>query len=354
MMKLLVSIGSLGPGGAERVLSILSKTFADAFQDVEYVIWHNLPIFYEIDKRVKIHVLSKSQSISERYAEIPTFRRHITQYKPDIILSFLTPYNMLACLACTGLHVKLVVAERNDPNYLKGGFLMKFIRNLLYNRANLLLMQTTYGKSCYPKHLQNKSKVIPNPIIMPCEYVGSALYSVKDNRVVSVGRLDAQKDQKTLIDAFAIFSKSHPDWVLEIYGDGPLRSTLEAHIQSLNLTRKVFLPGTSNQLWEKIKGARIFVLSSIAEGMSNALIEAMCLGLPVISTKVAGSADIIDDKSNGYIVNVGDSIEIAQKLMMLSEDKVLQKQMGEHATQLYDKLKIERICQHWITALKNI
>ena len=350
-MKLLATIGALSAGGAERVLSILSKSFADEFEEVHYVIWHNMPVFYELDPRVQLHVLDNSPDISRRYRDIFPFRRLVKQIKPDIVLSFLTPYNMLTCVACIGLKVKLVVAERNDPMYLKGGNIMRFARNLLYRRADGLLAQTKYSKSCYSGRLNRICTIIPNPVIMNSEYVGRALDSDKKNKIVSVGRLDPQKDQATLITAFSLFLKKHPDWTLEIYGEGPLRQELEAQVHKLSLEGKVLLPGTSYHIWDCMKSARIFVLSSITEGMSNALIEAMCLGLPVISTDVAGSGDLIKSGDNGFIVRIGDYEAIADKMSILANNAQLISDMGEQASTIHERLNINIISQQWVQYL---
>ena len=352
-MKLLATIGALGAGGAERVLSILSKSFADEFEEVHYVIWHNIPVFYELDPRVRLHVLDDSPDISRRYRDILPFRRLIKQLKPDIVLSFLTPYNMLACISCIGVKVKLVVAERNDPMYLKGGRLMRFARDLLYRRADGLLAQTEYSKSCYSGRLNRICTIIPNPVIMNPEYVGSALDAGKENKIVSVGRLDPQKDQATLITAFSLFLKTHPDWTLEIYGEGPLRQDLESQVRRLSLEGKVLLPGTSNHIWDCMISARIFVLSSMAEGMSNALIEAMCLGVPVISTNVAGSGDLIKDGDNGYIVDIGDYEAIADKMSILADNTRLASDIGRQACTIYEKLNINIISRQWIQYLHS-
>lgn len=353
-MKLLVTIGSLSAGGAERVLSILSKSFADAFDEVHYVIWHNIPIFYKLDYRVQVHVLDDSPDISRRYCDIISFRRLVKRIRPDIVLSFLTPYNMLVCVACIGLKVKLVVAERNDPNYLKGGKFMKWVRNILYRRADGLLAQTEYSKSCYTGRLNRICTIIPNPVIMKLEHVGAALNTGKENKIVSIGRLDLQKDQATLIAAFSLFLKKHPGWTLEIYGEGPLRQELESQVRRLSIEGKVLLPGTSNHIRDCMKSAQFFVLSSIAEGMSNALIEAMCLGLPVISTKVAGADDLIEDGINGYIVGVKDISSMAEKMSTLADDPVLQYDLGAKASMLYEKLNVDIIGQHWTKYLFSI
>ena len=99
---------------------------------------------------------------------------------------------------------------------------------------------------------------------------------------------------------------------------------------------------------------RIFVLSSMAEGMSNALIEAMCLGLPVISTNVAGSGDLIKDGGNGFIVGIGDYEAMAIKMSLLADNPQLASNMGELASTIYGKLNMNIISQRWIQYLCDL
>lgn len=96
-----------------------------------------------------------------------------------------------------------------------------------------------------------------------------------------------------LIQAFAEISPQNPDYQLIIYGEGPLRQELESLISNLHLDNKIFLPGFKKNIHELISDAEIFVLPSDYEGLSNALLEAMCMGIPCISTNVSGIDEVI-------------------------------------------------------------
>lgn len=348
MSKLLVTIATLGSGGAERVLSILSTTLADNFDDVQYVMWDGGDVFYEIDKRVKIVSLPELSGCKGRTKQVKAYRRLVKDEKPDLILSFLTPYNMLVLLSTIGMKQKIVVAERTDPKrLLAGGKPMLILRDFLYRRACGILTQTEYAKSCYGGILAPKTKVIYNPVMMTEEQVGEALRTNKSKTIVSVGRLEPVKDQFSMIDAFGIFHNTHPDYKLAIYGEGPMREELLNKINTLGLQDDVKLPGRNNQVWEKMVEADCFLLTSKAEGMSNAMIEAMCLGLPVISTKVAGATDFIEDGINGYLVDVGDYITMSAHMSEIADNPKLQKDLGKSAKKAYDVLKADIICKQW-------
>ena len=114
-----------------------------------------------------------------------------------------------------------------------------------------------------------------------------------------------QKNQLLLLKAFKRVVSIRPEYTLTIYGEGPERSLLEKYILDNNMTNVVNLPGSVKNVYDKIADAEIFVMSSNFEGMPNALIEAMCLGLACVSTKVSGATDLIKDGVNGDLVDIG-------------------------------------------------
>lgn len=354
MSKIIVSIAALSSGGAERVLSVLSTPLADNFAEVQYVLWEGGESFYPIDSRVKMVSMPELSGCKGRNRQITTFRRYIRQEKPDLVLSFLTPYNMLVLLSTLGMRLNIVVAERTDPKrLLAGGIIGLWLRDRLYHRANGILTQTEYAKSCYDVKFRGKTAVIYNPVTMSDEQVGMALKAPKDHVFVTAGRLEPVKDQKMMIEAFGAFHKSHPDYRLVIYGEGPMRETLQRQINNLGLQDAVVLAGRTNELWNKIACAECFLLTSEYEGMSNALIEAMCLGLPVISTKVAGATDLIKDGENGFLIDVHDMNSLTDRMIRLAYNPDLRLQMGRRASEVYELVRQDKISKQWIEYLKS-
>lgn len=354
MSKLVVSIATLGAGGAERVLSVLSPHLADNFDMVLFVLWEGGEPFYPIDKRVDIISLPEISKKQGRNHQITTFRKVIRRERPDLVLSFLTPYNMLVLLSTIGLKQKVVVAERTDPKrLLAGGKIGLRLRDWLYRRADGILTQTDYAKSCYDEKFAGKTKVIYNPVTMSTEQVGMALRTPKEHVFVTAGRLEPVKDQTTMIEAFATFQQSHPDYRLVIYGEGPLRESLQMLIEEKRLQNNVTLAGRTNDLWNKIASAEAFLLTSEYEGMSNALIEAMCLGLPVISTKVAGATDLVKDGENGFLIEVHDRDSLAERMNFLADDAELRERMGNKASDVYNLVRQDKINKKWVEYLKS-
>ena len=353
MKKLFVSCVSLSFGGAERVLSILSHSFVKEYDDVRFIMWKNFPIYYEVNNKVSIINIEKECGSKSTIKKMLWFRKYVYQNSPNVILSFLANSSVKVLLSTIGMNTPIIVAERNDPRQLKGGWLMIKIRDFLYNRASAIIEQTETNKRYFKGAKYKKTHVIYNPVLMDKTIIGSALHTVKQNKIVSVGRLEPQKNQKALIEAFCAFHKKHTDTKLIIYGEGSSRRMLESQIEKEHLENFVLLPGVSRNIFEEIKEALFFVLSSDYEGMPNALIEAMCIGLPCISTKVSGAVDLIKNDKNGRLVEIGDSNGLFAAMEDLAGNEAKRLTLGNEAVKVYEQLNAERISQEWINHINS-
>lgn len=343
--------GSLMQGGAERVISILSKKMVENGMRVEILLYHDKPIFYNIDSRIKITTVERETGSNNLIENIIWMRKFFAR-KADVIISFLAPFNILSILSHIGLKSKIVVADRNDPRYVPSNLFVRKLRNFLYCLADGIVVQTSYNQEYFGKRVRNKSTVIYNPIDL-ADKAGEAIKTQKRNEIVSVGRLMPQKNQLMLLEAFAQIHTEHPEYKLIIYGEGPSRKDLEKKIGELSLSGCVSLPGTSKKIFDDIAGARIFVLSSDYEGMPNALIEAMCLGLPCISTKVSGATDLIRSGENGILVDVGDLHGLYLAMKSIIEDSELRKKYSNSAVNTNEELDVNIIMKKWLGYLSR-
>ena len=163
--------------------------------------------------------------------------------------------------------------------------------------------------------------VIYNPIFLPKEYVGKAIGTEKKNRIVSVARITKQKNPEMLIRAFKKFYIKHSDYTLTMYGNGEDRDYVLDLINKEGLSSCVFLPGAKNNIWDEIADAKCFVMTSWYEGMPNALLEALCLGLPCVSTKVSGAVDLINNGENGILIDLDDDESFAEALSQVIDNE---------------------------------
>lgn len=354
MSKIVISFATLSQGGAARVCANLSTPFCDAYDSVILVTWTDKPQFYEYDHRAKWYCIEKEVSGSNDIKRMKWFRRFIKQEKPDIILSFLEPLNLRVLICTIGLGVKTIVAERTDPWIVNKYWIVQQLEKIVYRRANAILVQTPTIKRFFNGSLSSRTHIIYNPVNLSEDMVGAAVATPKKKRIVSIARLIADKNHDVLIKAFSKFLAFHPDYLLTIYGDGPLLDELQALAKSLNIGDKVFLPGPSKTIHKDILDAEMMCLVSNREGMSNSMIEAMTLGLPCICTKVSGAVDLIEDGINGFLVDIRDEEGLAEKMKYIADNQETARQIGKSATRVYQLLNKDSIYKEWVEFVKSI
>ena len=351
MKKHLFFIGTLTNGGAERVVSILSGKMAEQGMNVEILTYYDMPVFYQVHPDVKITCVEKETGTKSKGKNFLWVRKYFKEHA-DVLISFLAPFNIFALVCNLGTGTPIIVADRNDPTKIPSNTLVRKVRDFLYRFADGIVVQTKKKQSYFSKQVQKKSVVIYNPINLG-KKSGSALQTAKHKKIVSVGRLMQQKNQKMLLAAFKNVLEKYPDYQLVIYGEGPMREELEAYAKELGVEKSILLPGNMADVHDRIKGAEIFVLSSDYEGMPNALIEAMCLGLPVISTKVSGATDLIKDHENGLLTELDNQKELEAAMMELIENPILAEKLAKNAIQLNDSLELSKIMNQWIHFIKK-
>jgi GalNAc-alpha-(1->4)-GalNAc-alpha-(1->3)-diNAcBac-PP-undecaprenol alpha-1,4-N-acetyl-D-galactosaminyltransferase len=346
-MKLLFFISSLEDGGAQRVVSILSNKFVERGFEVEILKYYKGIDLYPLDNKVKVKSVEENTNTSNVLRNLKFIR---SEFKDcDCILSFLAPFNMMAICANIFNKTPMIVADRNDPNKIPRNKFIRILRNILYKFSDRIVVQTSKNQ----EYFKSNTEVIYNPVVLN-EYRGIALKTGKEKIMVSAARLEKQKNLEMLIDAFHIFHQKHGDYKLIIYGEGTHRETLERKIEELGMKDFILLPGVSNKLFDEISKAELFVLSSNYEGMPNALIEAMCLGLPCISTRVSGATDLIIDGVNGLLVDVGDTKDLTNKITKLIEDKEYAYKLANKAIEINDILDSNVICDKWLEMIYDV
>lgn len=351
-MKIVFFVGEFSEGGAERVISILVNQMVERGFCVEIMKYFKSENFYKTNEKIKISSIEENTNTTNIIKNVLWLRK-FAKKNSDVFISFLAPFNILASLALFGTKVPLIVADRNDPSKIPTNAVLRVVRNFLYRFADAVVLQTTNNKNYFDSTVKRKGVVIPNPINMD-DYLGYANKQKKEDIIVSVGRLQPQKNQKMLIDVFNSIKDRYPELKLVIYGEGSYRSELEKHISELKLTDKVLLPGKEKDIFNKISSAKAFVMTSNYEGMSNALIEAMCLGLPVISTKVSGTEDLIMNGENGIVIELNDAAALEDSLTKILDDSEYSSKLADNAVNIYNTLKTDVITDRWIDLIDKV
>lgn len=341
--RVVTIIPSLNTGGSERTAVALANYLAN--NGVEsYLI--NLGINdnnYEIDDKViAYHKSTEKGSIKKIKSYIDTIR-YLNRVKPDIIFEMLfTPIKYALINKFFNKKVIIIGSERNNPEKYKN-LKYKILCKICPILCDGYIFQTQKVKEMFSKKIQKKSIVIGNAISNPDVY-DIRTYDQKEKIIVNVGRLHYQKGQDILIKAFNKVHREFPEYKLIIYGEDKQRENLERLIKDLKLQESVFLLGKCKNYLENVAKAEIFIMTSRYEGMPNALLEAMAIGMPCISTDcVAGPSEIIEDGKNGLLVEVDNIDEIADKLIYLIQNKEVRETLGEKAKLIKNKYSVENI-----------
>ena len=360
LRKLVFYIDSMKRGGAQRVMMNLCEHFAEnSYQVVlinDYPSDENESVYKlsPIIKRVYLQPKYTRNPIVNNVIRIVKLRRILKYEKPDIALSFLAGPNIRLLLSATGLKQKTAVSVRNDPNkeYAKSG-IKKAIARKLFELADGCVFQTEEARAYFTERVRQKSAVILNP-------VDEKFYKVKRRPqaglIVTAGRLVKQKRQDVLISAFKLIEESNPEAQLLIYGEGPLMSQLVEQINTLELNKRVSLQGNISDIEDALSKGSVFVLTSDYEGMPNALMEAMAVGLPCISTDCpcGGPRELEGGTESIMLVECGDINGIVHSLNSILKDNAYSEKLGISAKERANYFKDHVIYEKWERYLETI
>lgn len=346
-------IGSLAKGGAERVITNLAQYFNENGYNVAIVTKLKEDDEYIISDKITrvIADITKEEETKSRlinlYRRIHKLRRIFKEINPDVILSFIGKNNLMAIAATRFLKIPVYVSVRSAPKRELGGKGNTLLTFFLFSFAKGVILQTKEAKAFFPKFIQKKAVVLPNSLNP--RFLRPYYQMERKKTIVSVGRLDDNKNQQMLIAVFERLSKEYPDWKLEIYGDGENYGKLEKMIEDKQLKETVYLRGNQPNIESLIEAFSIYVLTSKIEGMPNALMEAMSLGLAVVSTNCpcGGPAELIEHEKNGLLIPVDDKESLYQALKRLIEDKAYREQLSKEAFRTREKFQPKVVNKAW-------
>ncbi|MBD5473524.1 MAG: glycosyltransferase family 4 protein [Lachnospiraceae bacterium] len=352
-MHIAMLIGALCKGGAEHVLVNLADYLVKRGHQVTVVTQYQKENEYSLNPNAKrvISDISENEISNNRVTNFLRrfckLRRIWRQEKPDVILSFIGKNNIMAIATSMWLPVSTVVSVRGEPReeyYNKG---LRFIAKILFHFADGVILQTERCRSFFPAGIRKKAVILKNPVqssFFMEPYIGQ-----REKTITAVGRIDENKNHKMLIRAFSQIADEFPEYKLIIYGDGEKREELQQSVEKSGLENRVFLPGRIEDVAGTIYKTRVFVLSSNTEGMPNTLLEAMALGLTVVSTDCpcGGPAEIIEHGKNGLLTPVGDENLMKENLQFLLKNLQKADEMGNNARITSEIYKPEAVLSEW-------
>lgn len=312
--KVLFYINEIGYGGAERVITNLANQAIENHYAVTFVASYPVKKEYELHSVIKKIYLADSKVanfLKRNLFFVKQLRKTIRKEQPHTVVSFMAEPNFRLLIATIGLKVRKVISIRNTPIYEYPNKIFQFLAKTLYRRADKIVFQTQEAKEWFPKAIQKKGIIIWNQVDEMFYHFKNL---AKQQGIVTVGRLCEQKNHKLLINAFSRIADDINE-NLYIYGDGGLQSELIRQIRNLHLEDRIKLMGTTKDVCDVVSSAKLFVLSSDYEGMPNALMEAMALGVACLATDCpCGGPKEIMQKDKRFLVSVKDEVALADKM----------------------------------------
>lgn len=344
-------------GGAERVVATISNHLVKMGHYVVVITTTKNENEYLLADGIKRYVLSEMIasrfSILRKVQVLVRLRTIAKVEKLSVLVGFMGGAIYYTIFSMLALSTKSIISVRNDPNMLYSTAVSRFFAKLLFPLADGCIFQTEDAKSWFPVALQNKSQIIYNPI---GEQFFETIHKPEDDLVITAGRLLPQKNHRMLVDAFKVVHMSRPSAKLHIYGEGFLKDTLESYIMQLGLEKVISLKGATSSMPEVLSFASLFVLSSDVEGAPNALMEAMAVGVPPISTDCpcGGPKMLISSDEYGRLVGVNDKDALASRILELLNDRDKRIAISQNVKAYANRFKVTTVTEKWVEYFNKI
>ena len=319
--------------------------------------------------KIIIRLCEKCQSklfrqvlIQKRYAQ--TYRKsflleRFLKKHPDIpIIALAHNPIMLAMpvLKKAKMKNKIVISERSSQDEITGRTMDAFIREL-YNKADHMVFQSADVCTWYEKNYKIKGSVIFNPIKedLPLPYFGE-----RQKKIVNFCRISPQKNLNLLLKSFAKFINEYPDYELYIYGNVDESSKdygeqIRNEIARLTCKEKIHVLPAVNDIHNLVRDFSMFVSSSDYEGMSNSMIEAMAIGLPVVCTDcpAGGARAVIKNRENGLLVPIKDEEALFEAMSEIAKNPNLGKTLSLNASKIRCEQSADVIAEKWLELIET-
>ncbi len=395
-LDLLIVVPHLGPGGAQRVASLLANHWQQGDRQIGLLTLYDEPLdaqtlnpqvvrlslaqpgFHKVPvrrlrrPRPKTTQTGTMQPRSNRaivgpigagvgkvrslvgiLRRIARLRALFKLHEPRVIISFIGATNIQTILAAHRLRCKVVISERNDPALQALDPPWEGLRPIVYPRADLVTANSLGAVQTLAAHVPStRLRQVRNPLkLRPCP----AECRRRQPRLIAVARLVHQKGIDVLLAAFARIADAFPEWMLDIVGGGPLQAPLGQQAAVLGIDDRVVFHGHQSEPFELLYQASIFVLPSRFEGMPNAMLEAMGCGLCIVTTTASpGPLEFIEDGSTGLLVPPDDAGRLSAALGRLMGDEQLRDRLSIAATQRVQGLDVATVADTWEQLIREV
>lgn len=345
MSKIVFVSGRLGGGGSERVVALLANQMQKHGNEVWIISFGSAEKTYDIECQTLI--INYRNTIDQ----ILKLRSRICAMAPDTVIAFEYHIGMKTVLATRGMNVKVIISERSDPHAIDNKPLKKRLRNYCYCRADLIVCQTDDVAAYFSSEIRAKSLVIYNPVK---EHLPR--WDAQNHRkiIVNFCRLERVKNLPLLINAFEPIHHQVPEYKLEIYGDGNEKETLQKLIKMKGMDDCVSILPFTDKIHDLLSQCSIYVSTSDFEGLSNSMLEAMAMGMPVICTDcpVGGAKMMINRYRNGILIPVNDKEKLCEAMMATVDSLEKESLCYAQADRVRSDLSLEKITKKWMAVME--
>ena len=346
-------------GGVERVTAVLANALAEHYEVylLSICMGGDEKAFW-LDERVKYTViLDKVDRLRYQRKKLkPQIGEFFVKNCIDIAILQGNYTGFLVSTTVKKGHTKLVFVDHGALMNQWSQKDIRLIRWLAAKRCEATAVLTEQSAQAYRKKFHLKSprvRCIYNWV--EPELGKSKGYDAQSKRIISAGRFGPEKGFERLIEVFARVVKKHPDWQLDIFGDGERKEAVEALIKKNGLEENVQLPGMVNDLGKRYGDYAMYVLPSDREGMPLVLLEAKANLLPIVSFDImTGPAEIINDGVDGILIQPYDIDKMAEAVCGLIEDKELRQSMSDHSQDNMEKFSKAAILKQWMKLIEEL
>lgn len=397
--KLVFLIKVMSGGGAERVVSVLSNGLVNRGYDISIILTHQSlkdAKLNNLDKRIEVlsvednienisnfgflptlkmlqgRIESKLSKVfcrkesnkglidryyARNYAKVMWLKSYLKDKTAATLIAFLYDSIFLCLLAKTKMQ-KLIISERGDPEQSLGSRTTIAFLHSMFKKADEIVFQSPDVSIWYNENIGVEGKVVFNPIKddLPKPYEGN-----RQKKIVNFCRISDQKNLELLVKAFHKLHNKYPEYELYIYGDA-VGNGAEGYLDKIKSLVEEFklqsvvniLPGRTD-IHDVIKDYAMFVSSSDFEGMSNSMLEAMAMGMPVVCTDcpAGGARAVIRNNENGLLVPVRDTDALYQAMKKVIEEPELAEKIAENASKIREIQSVENIIKQWMEIING-
>lgn len=365
-MKIMLSCRAMAnmAGGVERMAIALMHAMLERGHDVSLLTWDaaGSKAFFDMDPRITWHQLGLGDPKQKagwrlRLQRMQKVRETVRADRPDVLIAFQEGAFVALRLYLADFKLKMICAERNAPQRFT---YQEQTRGKWYFRlmalAHAITVQLPSYVRLYPWYLQRKMHVIPNPVFAAPAFADAAGSADERKKLLCIARLDYQKNQGVLIEAFAKLAARFPQWDMVLAGEGRDRKALEDMVSQYGLQSRITLPGTFTDVTPLYTSSHLFCLPSRWEGFPNNLAEAFAHRLPAVGfAGCAGINELIVPNVTGALASgMNNADTLAKALADLMEDDAARARMGLAAQQQMEAYKPAAIFDTWEKLFKEV